>query len=90
MKMKYRLAYKFIAEILIPRAGSTDYVTDLDAIVLWHVVNEKEISFPHLMINVMKCTHPEIRSHPKKGLKHPYALLLTKLFEHSKIDLSLE
>ena len=82
LQMNLWIAHKFITHFITPKAGSFDYVSSLELCLMWHLTHSRRFNLCYLMMGLMTSV---IKA---KGL--PYAMLLTPLFQHLKVDLKDE
>ncbi|WCJ33832.1 hypothetical protein M5689_015169 [Euphorbia peplus] len=84
LKLEMRLLHQIVVHVIVPRKRSFNYVSDLDLVVMWHIVKEKAFNVPFVMLNhIVACSE-------KKNGCFPYGMILTSVFEHCGVSLEGE
>ncbi|MED6186814.1 hypothetical protein PIB30_070339 [Stylosanthes scabra] len=85
MATTHRLLLYAISYMLMPRKGNHGTATEEDLILLWAMINEKQVNWPYLMAHkLVDYSHGKINS--ALGLPH----LWTKVFPLIPLDVSQE
>nr|XP_027193509.1 uncharacterized protein LOC113788187 [Cicer arietinum] len=71
---------------LLPHCGSHEYVSDNDALLIYHLLNCKRLNLPHVILQHMICA---AQKDYKKNIV-PYGMVLTKIFRHFGVSLASE
>nr|XP_004490549.1 uncharacterized protein PB18E9.04c-like [Cicer arietinum] len=71
---------------LIPHRGSHEYVSDNDALLIYHLLNCKRLNLPHVILQHTICA---AQKYYKKNTV-PYGMVLTKIFRHFGVSLASE
>ncbi|MED6177335.1 hypothetical protein PIB30_097228 [Stylosanthes scabra] len=85
MSTDHRLLLYVLSYILLPRKSNHGTATEEDLLILWAIVNEKQIHWPYLMAHRM-LRYSQGKATSFLGLAH----LWTGLFEIAPLDLSRE
>jgi hypothetical protein len=90
LKTEFKLLHSLCLFNLVPHTGSKDKVLDNDLLIMHYLTcppsAENRLNLAHIIIN-----HMIITSNSRyKNFTVPYDMLLTKVFEHFKVDLSNE
>lgn len=90
LKTEFKLLHSLCLFNLVPHTGSKDKVLDNDLLIMHYLTcppsAETRLNLAHIIIN-----HMIIASNSRyKNFTVPYDMLLTKVFEHFKVDLSNE
>ncbi|MED6150017.1 hypothetical protein PIB30_068095 [Stylosanthes scabra] len=85
MSTDHRLLLYVLSYVLLLRKSNHGTATEEDLLILWAIVNEKQIHWPYLMANRLFRY-----SHDRSGSFLALAHLWTGLFEISPLDLSRE
>ncbi|XP_065857484.1 uncharacterized protein [Euphorbia lathyris] len=84
LKLEMRLLHQMVVHIILPRKRSFNHVSDLDLIVMWHIVKEKPFNLPFVLLShIIACSE-------NKNAYFPYGMILTLIFDHYKISLEEE
>ncbi|MED6111182.1 hypothetical protein PIB30_050106 [Stylosanthes scabra] len=85
MTTNHRLLLYVISYMLMPRKSNHDTATEEDLILLWAMINEKQVNLPYMMAyKLVNYSHGKINL--ALGLPH----LLTKVFPLISLDISQE
>nr|XP_004517023.1 vegetative cell wall protein gp1-like [Cicer arietinum] len=71
---------------LLPHCGSHEYVSDNDALLIYHLLNCKRLNLPHVILQHMICAAQ--KDYKKNTV--PYGMVLTKIFRHFGVSLASE
>nr|XP_004511237.1 mucin-2-like [Cicer arietinum] len=71
---------------LIPHCGSHEYVSDNEALLIYHLLNCKRLNLPHVILQHMICA---AKKDYRKNIV-PYGMVLTKIFRHFGVSLASE
>ncbi|MED6177814.1 hypothetical protein PIB30_101612, partial [Stylosanthes scabra] len=85
MSTDHRLLLYVLSYVLLPRKSNHGTATDEDLLILWAIVNEKQIHWPYMMAHRM-LRYSQGKATSFLGLTH----LWTGLFEMVPLDLSCE
>ncbi|MED6136641.1 hypothetical protein PIB30_057781 [Stylosanthes scabra] len=85
MSTDHRLLLYVLSYVLLPRKSNHGTATEEDLLILWAIVNEKQIHWPYLMAHRM-LRYSQGKATSFLGLAH----LWTGIFEIAPLDLSRE
>ncbi|MED6223605.1 hypothetical protein PIB30_075545 [Stylosanthes scabra] len=85
MSTNHHLLHYMLTYILLPRKGNHGIINEEDLIILWAMVEKREINWPYLMAHRLM-----IYAFGKLGPCLGHGMLWTKVFEYLGIDLSGE
>ncbi|MED6127206.1 hypothetical protein PIB30_085852 [Stylosanthes scabra] len=85
MSIDHRLLLYVLSYVLLPRKSNHGTATEEDLLILWAIVNEKQIHWPYLMAHRM-LRYSQGKATTFLGLTH----LWTGIFEMAPLDLSRE
>ncbi|MED6162547.1 hypothetical protein PIB30_071501 [Stylosanthes scabra] len=85
MSTDHRLLLYVLSYVLLPRKSNHGTATEEDLLILWAIVNEKQIHWPYLMAHRM-LHYSQGKATSFLGIAH----LWTRLFEMAPLDLSRE
>ena len=79
-----RLLHHIVNKIFFSKVGRMDFVGIRDLNIMYHILLEKPTDLSKMIMSYM------LDQKNRKSSSLPYGMLLTELFENTKIDLSNE
>ncbi|GAV92270.1 hypothetical protein CFOL_v3_35651 [Cephalotus follicularis] len=76
LSAEHRLLYHIVATHVLPTSGGHEKMSYQDLYVMWHVVTEKPLNLPYLIMKNM------LRASWKLDGALPYGMVITKIFAH--------
>ncbi|EEF43327.1 conserved hypothetical protein [Ricinus communis] len=84
LKLEMRLLHLMVVHIILPRKRSLNCVSDMDLLVMWHILNGMDFNLPFVLLSHM------VACSEKKNAYLPYGMMLTLIFKHFKVSLEEE
>ncbi|GAV88288.1 hypothetical protein CFOL_v3_31711 [Cephalotus follicularis] len=81
---EHRLLHHIVTTHVLPTSGGHEKMSYQDLYIMWHVVTEKPLNFPHSIMKNM------IRATSKVDGALPYGMVITKIISHFGIVVSNE
>ncbi|GAV88813.1 hypothetical protein CFOL_v3_32234 [Cephalotus follicularis] len=84
LSLHYRFLHRAVCTHILPKAGGFDEVTHMEAYTMYHLITDKRINVPFLIINHMHAIHD------RQNVRLGYSNIITKILHFFAIDLTGE
>ncbi|GAV69139.1 hypothetical protein CFOL_v3_12640, partial [Cephalotus follicularis] len=84
LSLRHRFLHHVVCTHILPKAGGFDEVTHMEAYTMYHLITEKKINVPYLIINHM------LAIHDRENTRLGYSNIITKILQFFEIDLTGE
>ncbi|GAV57797.1 hypothetical protein CFOL_v3_01333 [Cephalotus follicularis] len=75
LSLHHRFLHRAVCTHILPKAGGFDEVTHMEAYTMYHLITEKKINVPYLIINHMHAIHDQ------ENARQGYNNIITKILQ---------